>query len=79
MQLSLNVSLSYLFLLDYNMEEVDPSEMLSLTKTNKKVSQGDSIHVVCNSSSYYFASGTKFGVKYKGSDDLIYIKGKQSI
>jgi hypothetical protein len=60
------------------MSHVAPSEMISLERINKKVSLGDQISVVCNTSSYYFASGTKFGVKYKGTDELTYIKGMQA-
>ncbi len=61
------------------MNQVEPSEMLSISIVSKKVSLGDSIHVVCNTSSYYFASGTKFGVKYKGSEELTYMKGNKCI
>lgn len=58
------------------MNNVTPSDMISLGRINKKASLGDQISVVCNTSSYYFASGAKFGVKYKGSENFTYIKGK---
>lgn len=41
--------------LDFDMDQVDPNEMISLARVNKRVSLGEQINVQCNSSSYYFA------------------------
>ena len=62
--------------LDFEMNNVDPSEMISLGKIPSKVSPGDQITIVCNTSSYYFASGTKLAIKHRGSNELYFLKGK---
>lgn len=57
------------------MSNAQPSDMMSLAKIDRKGLLSDHVHVECNSSTYYFASGAKFGVKYKGNEELTYFKG----
>lgn len=61
------------------MDQVEPKEMISLGKVPSQVTRGDQVTVVCNTSNYYFAGGTRIAMKYLGSNDLVFLKGMKWI
>jgi len=55
------------------MDHAEGEEMMSLGRLPPTVSLGDQINIVCNTSTYYFSGGTRLALKYKNSEELVFI------